>query len=162
MDTVLLIKLLWLLGVANYAPLLAKKLLGAMLSFPVDGGLRFVDGRPLLGAAKTLRGVVASVLLTALVAPVFAMPMIFGALFACTSMAGDLLSSFIKRRLGKASSSKCSGLDQIPEALLPLLVFQQPLSLSVPGIAVIVAAFWCCELLASRILYKFNLRDHPY
>ncbi|MCK9505061.1 MAG: CDP-archaeol synthase [Porticoccaceae bacterium] len=162
MDTVLFIKLLCLLGAANYAPLLARKLLGARLSFPIDSGRHFFDGRPLLGEAKTLRGLVASVLLTALVAPLLAMPMLFGALFASASMVGDLFSSFIKRRLGKPSSSMCPGLDQIPEALLPLLIFQQRLDLSVPGIVGIVAAFWVCELLASRILYRFNLRDHPY
>jgi len=161
-DAVVMVKLLCLLGVANGAPLLAKKLFGSVFIYPIDGGITFFDGRPLLGSSKTWRGLIAAVTLTTLAAPLLALPTTFGALFALAAMAGDLLSSFIKRRLGKAPSSMCLGLDQIPEALLPLLVFREPLGLSVMAIAMIVIAFLVAELLASRILYKFNLRDHPY
>ena len=38
-----------------------------------------------------------------------------GLLVAATAMAGDLLSSFLKRRLALAPSSQAIGLDQIPE-----------------------------------------------
>ena len=35
-------------------------------------------------------------------------------------MAGDLLSSFTKRRMRLASSSMAPGIDQVPESVLPL------------------------------------------
>jgi CDP-archaeol synthase len=54
---------------------------------------------------------------------------------AATAMAGDLLSSFVKRRFGLAPSSKATGLDQIPEALFPLLACRSALSLTALDIA---------------------------
>lgn len=52
-------RLFLLLGVANTAPLVAKRLFGPRWSAPLDGGLIFFDGRPLFGSSKTIRGLVA-------------------------------------------------------------------------------------------------------
>ena len=43
-------------------------------------------------------------------------------ILAAASMAGDLLASFLKRRFGLKVHAQAIGLDQIPEALLPLLL----------------------------------------
>ncbi len=45
-------------------------------------------------------------------------------------MLGDLSSSFVKRRLRLKLHAQVFGLDQIPEALLPLLLVQDHLGLS--------------------------------
>ena len=50
------LELLLLLGVANSAPIAARRLLGDRWAAPLDFGLNFVDGRPLLGRGKTIRG----------------------------------------------------------------------------------------------------------
>ena len=76
-------------------------------------------------------------------------------------MAGDLLSSFLKRRLGLAPSSRATGLDQIPESLFPLLACEQLLSLTAFDIAD-TAIFLIGEVALSRLLFKFHLRDRPY
>ena len=78
------------------------------------------------------------------------------------AMAGDLFSSFVKRRLGLPPSSRALGLDQIPESLLPLLVCRQSLSLTALDIGLAVAIFFVGELGISRLLYKAHLRDEPY
>jgi len=39
-------------------------------------------------------------------------------------MLGDAVASFIKRRFGTAPSSRATGLDPIPEALLTLLAMK--------------------------------------
>src|SRR5690606_30812914 len=120
MDILLMVKLLCLLGAANGAPVVAAKLLGARFGRPLDGGWRFVDGRPLFGPSKTWRGLVVAVAGGAVVAVPLGWSWQLGAGVALAAMAGDLISSFIKRRLGLPSSSMCLGLDQVPEALLPL------------------------------------------
>src|SRR5262249_24399228 len=51
-------------------------------------------------------------------------------------MAGDLFSSFLKRRIGLGPSSKATGLDQVPESLFLLLACQPVLSLTAIDIAV--------------------------
>ena len=62
----LVVQMVALVAVANGTPLLAKKLLGDTLAQPLDGGALSSDGRPILGEAKTVRGVVFSLVVTAL------------------------------------------------------------------------------------------------
>ncbi|HKJ22762.1 MAG TPA: CDP-archaeol synthase, partial [Gammaproteobacteria bacterium] len=57
-------QLIFLLLVANGAPVLARQVRGARPARPLDGGLRLADGRPLLGRSKTLRGVGAALICT--------------------------------------------------------------------------------------------------
>lgn len=77
-------------------------------------------------------------------------------------MLGDLVSSFIKRRLRVAPSNQTLGLDQIPESLLPLLAVQAYADLSATRIVALVLSFIVIELLLSRLLFKLHLRDRPY
>jgi hypothetical protein len=77
-------------------------------------------------------------------------------------MAGDALSSFIKRRLDLPSSSRATGLDQIPESLVPLLACRPMLPLTPWDIAASVAIFLVGEIVLSRALYRVHLRDRPY
>jgi hypothetical protein len=152
------LRALLLLVVANSAPVLGRKLLGHQLSYPLDGGLRVFDGRPLFGPSKTLRGIVLSLAATATVAFALGLSWVTGALIAGLSMLGDLTSSFIKRRLGSAPSSSVVLLDQAPEALFPLLVFRERLSLTAWDIAGVALAFLVLDLIFSRLVYKVHLR----
>lgn len=156
------LQLLLLLATANTAPLMAKRLLGQRWAWPLDGGRSFLDGRPLLGPSKTWRGILAALLLCSLIAPVFGLAASAGALLALGAMAGDALSSFIKRRLGIPSSGKAYALDQIPEALLPLLLVQ--LLMSVPPVVVVTVTFLflVLEPPLARISHRIGFRDQPY
>jgi CDP-2,3-bis-(O-geranylgeranyl)-sn-glycerol synthase len=158
----LVMKFLVLLTMANGTPVIAKKLLGEFLSSPIDGGMALSDGRPLFGRSKTLRGIAVAVIATTLSAPVLGMAWTTGLLVGLAAMAGDLSSSFTKRRMGLPSGSRALGLDQIPEALLPALVCKSFLALTVVDIAMIVALFTVGEILLSRVLFKMHVRDQPY
>jgi hypothetical protein len=151
-----------LLGVANGTPIFATRLFGKRFSAPLDGALKLVDGRPLFGPSKTVRGLVLSLVCTTLAALLLDFEWITGAGLAAASMLGDLLSSFIKRRLGLRAHSQAFGLDQIPESLLPLLLLREHLGLGYVDIALIVAAFIVLELILSRLLYTLHIRDRPY
>lgn len=154
--------LLFLLIVANGAPVIAKKILADKWAFPLDANLTFVDGHPLFGRAKTVRGVVFSCLLTVFVSLFLNVTVLQALLIALFAMLGDLFSSFIKRRAGMKSSSMAIGLDQVPESLFPLLVLKSQLALSWQSVLVIVALFFVCELALSVILYRLNIRSRPY
>ena len=156
------LKLLLLLTVANGAPVIARRLMGGVLAQPVDGGRLFPDGRRIFGRSKTWRGLITAVVITALVAYLLQMGWVLGAAFGLLAMLGDLLSSFIKRRLGIPASGMALGLDQIPESFLPLWACMSVLDLSWPQIAAIVAVFLVGELLLSRVLFKLHIRDRPY
>ena len=162
MHPVIILQLLILLMLANGTPLIAKKLFGARYSYPLDGNVTFADGRPVFGRSKTIRGIVLAGLITTTAAPVIGLRWEIGLLIGGFAMAGDLFSSFCKRRLGLPTSSRASGLDQVPEALLPLLACRELLALSAPDIAVCVVMFVAGEVVLSRLLYAVRLRDRPY
>jgi len=161
-NVLLVIKILFLLLLANGAPVIAKKFLGSRLAYPLDAGKCFIDGRPLFGEAKTYRGIVSSVLVTSAGAALIGYSVQIGMLFAIASLAGDLVSSFIKRRLGREPSSRMLGLDQIPESILPLLLFWQTLGLDMTMALTVVIIFFTGEIIMSRLLYRLNIREHPY
>jgi hypothetical protein len=155
-------RLLVLLAAANVAPMLLKRVLGARWGAAIDGGLRFVDGRPLLGPSKTWRGIVGAVVTTALVAPMLGFDLQAGAIAGFGSMAGDLLSSFTKRRLGVPSSGQAFGIDQVPEALVPLLLLRAMLDLSWAMVAGVTLAFLLCETPAAWLSYRLGIRETPW
>ena len=147
----LVIELLLLLLVANGMPVVLGILLRQHFSWPVDAGRNFLDGRRLFGASKTVRGVLGSIAVTALVAPVCGLDRASGALFGLLAMAGDLTSSFIKRRLGYPSGSQHPLLDQLPETCLPLWLLQPVTGANLIEMAVAIAAFTVLDLLLSRL-----------
>jgi len=157
-----ILQVLVLLTLANGAPVVAKKIFADRFNVPLDGGLAFLDRRPLFGASKTRRGLVAAMLATTAAAPLIGVSAATGAIVAATAMAGDLASSFVKRRLDFKPSSQALGLDQIPESLLPMLAARTALSLTALDIAAGVAIFFVAELLLSRLLFMVHLRDKPY
>ncbi len=157
-----ILQILILLTVANGTPVVAKRIFGDRFAWPVDGGLVLPDRRPLFGRSKTLRGIVAALGITTLAAPLLGLDAEVGALVAVSAMAGDLLSSFIKRRLGLAPSSQAIGLDQIPESLLAFLACRLELSLGYGDVVIGTLAFFGGELVLSRILYELRVRDEPY
>jgi CDP-2,3-bis-(O-geranylgeranyl)-sn-glycerol synthase len=151
-----------LLTVANGTPVIAAKILGNNSALPLDGNVTLFDGKPLFGSSKTLRGVLLSILLTTACAPLIGLDWVVGSVVALTAMIGDLFSSFVKRRLGMSDSSQFTGLDQIPESLLPLLVCMFLLPLTLIDVAIVTTIFFVGALVLSRILFKLNIRDRPY
>jgi CDP-2,3-bis-(O-geranylgeranyl)-sn-glycerol synthase len=151
-----------LLVAANGAPVLANKILGKRGAWPVDNGLNLSDGHRLFGTTKTWRGLCSAVFFSTLAAILSGLEPLTGALFGALAMAGDLLASFIKRRMGRAESSRARGLDTVPESLLPVLVLKELLALSLIDIMLVVAIFFLIEELVSPVLYRLHIRKRPY
>ncbi len=85
-----------------------------------------------------------------------------GGLFALYSMLGDLLSSFIKRRLAYPESSCFRVVDTVPESLLPAFFLQHIFPLSTLDVLIVVLLFSILEALLSPILYWLHIRKRPY
>ncbi len=156
------LEVLVLLAAANGAPVLATRLLGRRWSWPLDAGLTLPDGRRLLGRSKTVRGVLAAVAATALAAAALGLGWRLGAVFGAASMAGDVFSSFFKRRLGIESSGQAVGLDQVPEALFPLLACHRALGLGPAGVVLLVVMFAVAQIVMSPVMYALGIRRRPY
>ena len=142
--------------------MLVTRLVGAYLALPIDGGLLAPDGQPWLGPSKTVRGLVVAIAATTVCGQLLGIGWRLGALVGAASMAGDLFSSFVKRRLHRPVHGRATGLDQIPESLFPLLACRQALGLTVPTMVAVVVSFLIAEMLVSRVLYAWHIRDRPY
>lgn len=157
--------ILWmflLLTLANGAPVIAHGVLRQRWSSPVDGGRLWRDGRPLLGKSKTWRGLVAGVLSCALLSFVVGIGALFGALFGALALLGDLCSSFIKRRFGLTPSARATGLDQIPEAILPMLFAAAWLQLGWLEVLVPAGLFVAANMMLSPLLFRLGIRKQPH
>ncbi|MCH8499139.1 MAG: CDP-archaeol synthase [Marinobacter sp.] len=158
----LLLSVLLLVLVANGAPVLARVVFGHRFEWPVDAGRQAWDGRRWLGGSKTWRGLVAALVAAALVAWLLGLSLLFGVLVGVAAMVGDLTSSFIKRRLGIRSSGKATGLDQMPEALLPGLLCVAWFGVDGVFVLALVLSFMVLDMLVSPLLHRWGIRRQPH
>jgi hypothetical protein len=157
MHAYIIIKLVLLLVITNGAPVIARLFLRQRFNHPLDRNLRFIDGRPLLGPAKTVRGIVSAISLTALMAVPFDLSPAQGSLFALLAMSGDLVSSFIKRRLNITSSRSAPLLDQLPETVLPLWGMHPVLEETLQEACAAVLVFVIIDWFVSRLRDSVNI-----
>jgi CDP-2,3-bis-(O-geranylgeranyl)-sn-glycerol synthase len=162
LDLLLDVQLLVLLLVANGSPIAVRSLLRDRFNRPVDGGLLLFDGRPLLGPSKTVRGLFAAISATSITALALGIAWHIGLLIGLLAMTGDLLSSFTKRRLGLAAGARATGLDHLPESVLPLAACVPLLGIGVIDIVLVTLAFMLTDMLLSRWLHHLGIGHHPH
>jgi hypothetical protein len=130
-----------LLIAANAVPVIVAKLARERGTAPLDFGRVMPDGQRLFGSHKTWRGLLSSIAACAVLALYLGIPVWVGAGFAAVSLAADAWSSAAKRRMRLKPGSEVLGLDQLAEALIPLFVFAEPLSLELAEIVLVTACF---------------------
>jgi CDP-2,3-bis-(O-geranylgeranyl)-sn-glycerol synthase len=150
-----------LLIAANSAPVIAAWAAGPRASWPLDAGATLPDGRRVLGAHKTWRGLAAGVVLAGCLAPVLGLTIGACAAFGAAAMIGDALSSFAKRRLGCQPGAWIPGLDQLPEAALPLWLGYGFLGLEAASFLGTLLAFTGLDLVASRAVGSSRRHARP-
>jgi CDP-2,3-bis-(O-geranylgeranyl)-sn-glycerol synthase len=109
---------------------------------PMDFGKTFFDGKPLLGAHKTWRGFFAGLVVGTLVGVAqtiiyeqvlfeystqFQYPMILGFVLSLGALTGDIVESFVKRRLNRSPGSHLPVADQI-DFILGAFLFSIPVA----------------------------------
>ena len=145
-----LLQLLLLIIIANGAPILIRVLLNDRFNLAVDFGKNLPDKKPIFGSSKTWRGIFASLVATAAVAWLLGYSSETGLLVAFYAILGDLLSSFIKRRLAVAPSGMTPLLDQVPESFFPAFMMMQTFNLEVSSVILLVLTFIIIELVLSH------------
>jgi len=145
---------LLLIVVSNSVPWAAGQLLGRRWAAPLDLGAVLWDGKRLFGSHKTWRGLVAGTLASGLVGAFTGLSFVLGAGVGAVSLVADALSSAVKRRLRLAPGTEVLGLDQLPEALLPLLIFAPALSIGALEIVAATAAFLILDVLVTRLRHR--------
>jgi len=142
---------LLLIVIANAAAWATARVLGDEWAAPLDFGITLRDGTRLLGDHKTWRGLVGGAIACGFVTENLQLGLLRGVVFGTLAMLGDAASSFVKRRLRLGPGAEVPGLDQLPEALLPLLVLQRPLGLGLMECLAIAVAFALLDLAAVKL-----------
>jgi hypothetical protein len=148
------IRALVLLCAANAAPVVVAKFARQRWAVPLDFEWVLRDGERLFGSHKTWRGFVSGVVACTLVGLLFDLPPIVSAGFACVSLLADAASSAAKRRLHLKPGTEYVGLDQIGEALLPLVLFARPLSLGFAEVIVVTATFIVLDVATAQLRHR--------
>lgn len=158
-------KILLVLWSVNLAPPLLAYLFGDTWNKPLDLGRSFRDGRHLLGSHKTIRGAAGGTLAGLCAGWAVGLPWWVGLLSGIFSMIGDMLSSFLKRRLALPSGSGVAGLDQALEGAMPFLVLKPYVSLSSSEVYAILLVFcggaYGGSWFHQHVLLKAPLVDYP-
>ena len=88
---------------------------------PVDGGASWSDGKPILGANKTIRGSITGVLAGTLIG-LLQGNLLGGFAQAVGAILGDLISSFYKRRRDYAPGSSMPIIDQLDFIIMAVIL----------------------------------------
>jgi len=128
---------------------------------PVDGGALWTDGKPILGANKTIRGTITGVLAGTIIGLIQG-NLIGGFAQSAGAMLGDLLSSFYKRRRDYAPGSSMPIIDQLDFISLAVALsypFQQTDLLSVAVIMVVTVPI---HYAVNYIAWLVKLKKNPW
>ncbi len=113
----------------------------------------------LLGEHKTWRGLAVGALACGVVARVLQHPLALGIAFGLLALAADAAASFVKRRLRLQPGTEIPSLDQLPEALVPLLVLSRPLGLGLIASLAIAFVFLLLDVAVTQLRHPEN-RSH--
>ncbi|HDQ05614.1 MAG TPA: CDP-2,3-bis-(O-geranylgeranyl)-sn-glycerol synthase [Candidatus Bathyarchaeota archaeon] len=140
---------------------------------PMDFGKRFFDGKPLLGSHKTVRGFLAGLIVGTLVGLAqtllseqvlfqysqFEYPIFLGFALSLGALTGDLIESFIKRRINRAPGSSLPVADQI-DFVLGAFLFSIPVSPpSLPAALIILLVTVPIHLLTNLGAALLNMKN---
>ncbi|MEE4145763.1 MAG: CDP-archaeol synthase [Halieaceae bacterium] len=158
----ILLEVLVMLLATNGAPVLAARLFQSHGDKPLDLGKRLADGYPLFGSSKTWRGLLAALAGACALSMLFGYGLWFGLAFGLLVMAGDLGSSFVKRRKSLEPGARCIGWDQVPESLAPSIFATVVLGGQWWWPILLSLTFTLIQMLVSRPLYVLHIRKKPY
>lgn len=138
----------------------------------IDFGKKFVDGKPVFGQNKTIRGFIAGLLIGMLVgwaqeslAPSVGLEkgsVLLGFSISLGALIGDLAGSFIKRRLTLKPGAAFPISDQM-DFVLAALLFSLPVKPPTISYAVIIIALTLpIHLLANVIAYLLRVKKTPW
>jgi CDP-2,3-bis-(O-geranylgeranyl)-sn-glycerol synthase len=149
---------------------------------PIDMGRKFLDGKPIFGSHKTFRGFLAGFtagLLVSIVQTIvlqselasdfarllpFQFNVLIGSMIALGALTGDLVHSFVKRRMGKVEGAPLPLADQI-DFVVGAILFSFLVSGSFPPLLTIVLVFVITvpvHLLTNLIAYALGVKKTPY
>lgn len=141
---------------------------------PIDLGKKFFDGKPIFGPHKTYYGFISGLIIGTLIgwvqenlAPMAGLPRggtFLGFILSLGALTGDLMGSFIKRRLNIKPGEMLPVVDQLDFVLFALLLASiiDPTPISPLRAAMIIALTGPIHISVNAIAYMLGLKDNPW
>jgi CDP-2,3-bis-(O-geranylgeranyl)-sn-glycerol synthase len=141
---------------------------------PIDFGAKFIDEKPLFGKGKTIKGTLIGIFCGSLAGAIisilyknetsllFANYFLFSVLTSTGAIIGDIVGSFIKRRIGIDSGKEAFILDQLDFIIGGIVFGLVVYSPSVLETALICAATIIIHKVSNWVAYKINLKKVPW
>jgi CDP-2,3-bis-(O-geranylgeranyl)-sn-glycerol synthase len=129
---------------------------------PLDGGRDWVDGKPLLGDHKTVRGTLSGLAAGFLVG-LLQMSPLRGALLSVGAIGGDLIVSFFKRRVNMKPGALLPLADQMGFIVLAVILvsFAEPAPTWDRAIGILVATL-PIHYLTNVVAWLLKLKSNPW
>ena len=135
---------------------------------PLDFNKKFRDGKSLFGPSKTFKGFFSGLVIGTLVgvaeSQVFGFHIMFGFATALGALLGDLVKSFVKRRLGIPSGSTLPIADQL-DFVVGALVFSflvAPPQITFPAALVVILITPPIHFLTNFGAYLLHIKKKPW
>jgi len=161
---------------ANMAPIIVKKI--DLLVFPIDFN-RKLGSKPVFGKNKTFRGFVFGLIFAVIIAYLqfllhdaglfrsisffdYQNWMLFGFLMGFGTLAGDLVKSFFKRRLGIAPGAKFVPFDQTDFVIGAFIFIMPVFSLTLKIAAVSLALSFVLHIIVNHLAFYMKIRNEKW
>ena len=128
---------------------------------PLDGGRTWVDGQPLLGNHKTIRGT-ASGLAAGVIVGLIQLQPLRGALLSVGAIGGDLIVSFVKRRLRLKPGAMFPVADQMGFIVLAVALGSLTEPTTWERVVAILVATLPIHLLTNVVAWLLGLKSDPW
>ncbi len=154
---------------ANGTPVVARRYYGR--GHPIDCGLRFIDGRRLLGDGKTWEGFIAGMLASLITGVVIYLALLgldleylyYAVLSGLGALMGDIMGSFVKRRLGIERGGRAPVLDQLDFYAGALVVlWVAGVRYNIVSVLSVGAIILMLHIATNRIAYLLGLKEVPW
>ncbi len=127
----------------------------------LDGGRKWLDGKPFLGSHKTVKGTLFGVFVGAAVGVLQGNP-VGGALQSVGAVAGDLVASFFKRRRNLMPGDSFPLVDQLDFISFAVLLSYPVQRVSLVEVAVILVLTVPIHYAVNYVAWLLGLKDHPW
>lgn len=170
-----LLKILWAVipaYIANGSPVLGSKILESLKikRHPIDGGRNFIDGKRVFGDNKTWEGLLIGISMGFLAGFVQAvlsneyLYIIRGFVLSIGAVVGDLIGSFIKRRLGLKPGDLLPVLDQIFFLIIALAIAigVKTIYMTLEQFLFLIIITATLHILTNYVAYRLGLKKVPW
>jgi len=127
----------------------------------IDGGRTFVDGKPIFGAHKTIRGAIAGVIAGSLVGLAQG-DVALGILMGLGAILGDLAGAFMKRRFSLAPGAPLPVMDQFDFLIAAYLLSSHSLDLPPSSILLVFICTPAVHVVSNYFSCLLGIKEVPW